>query len=120
MNERQRHQKSATLQLGPNAPDGGVHNSALAIYLLRLYVAGMTPKSLQAIDLVRKLCAEHLAGRHTLEIIDIYQQPDLARQGQIVAAPALVRVLPLPLRKIVGDMSQAERILQERDSSQDE
>ena len=80
-------------------------------YVLRLYVSGMTPNSLRAIENVRKICAEHLQGRYPLEIIDIYQQPILAREGQIVAAPTLVKELPPPLRKFIGDMSKTERIL---------
>jgi circadian clock protein KaiB len=80
-------------------------------YILRLYVSGMTPKSRRAIENVRKICAEHLAGRYQLEIIDIYQQPIFAKEGQIVAAPTLVKELPLPLRKFIGDMSQTERLL---------
>ena len=71
----------------------------------------MTPNSRRAIENVEKLCAEHLQGRFELEIIDIYQQPIFVREGQIVAAPTLVKELPLPLRKFVGDMSQTERIL---------
>ena len=80
-------------------------------YLLRLYVSGMTPNSLRAIENVRAICAEHLEGRYTLEIIDIYQQPIFAKEGQIVAAPTLVKELPPPLRKFIGDLSQTERIL---------
>jgi circadian clock protein KaiB len=80
-------------------------------YVLRLYVSGMTPNSLRAIENVRKICAEHLEGRYQLEIIDIYQQPIFAKEGQIVAAPTLVKELPPPLRKFIGDMSQTERIL---------
>jgi circadian clock protein KaiB len=120
MNEKQRHEPAAILQPAPKSAVGCLQNAGRESYLLRLYVAGMTPKSLQAIDQVRRLFAEKLAGRHDLEIIDIFQQPDLARQGKIVAAPALVRVQPLPLYKIVGDMSQAERILQEMDISLEE
>jgi circadian clock protein KaiB len=80
-------------------------------YVLRLYVSGMTPNSLRAVENVRKICAEHLEGRYQLEIIDIYQQPIFAKEGQIVAAPTLVKELPPPLRKFIGDMSQTERIL---------
>lgn len=80
-------------------------------YILRLYVSGMTPNSLRAIENVRKICAEHLEGRYQLEIIDIYQQPIFAKEGQIVAAPTLVKELPPPLRKFIGDMSQTDRIL---------
>ena len=80
-------------------------------YVLRLFISGMTPNSRRAIDNVKKICEEHLQGRFELEIIDIYQQPIFAKEGQIVAAPTLVKELPLPLRKFIGDMSQTERIL---------
>jgi circadian clock protein KaiB len=80
-------------------------------YVLRLFVSGMTPNSLKAIENVKKICEEHLKGRFELEIIDIYQQPIFAKEGQIVAAPTLVKELPPPLRKFIGDMSQTERIL---------
>jgi len=80
-------------------------------YILRLYVSGMTPNSTRAIENVRRLCEEHLEGRYQLEIIDIYQQPIFAKEGQIVAAPTLVKELPPPLRKFIGDMSHTERIL---------
>ncbi|MGZ6223048.1 MAG: circadian clock KaiB family protein [Syntrophales bacterium] len=80
-------------------------------YVLRLYVAGMTPNSRRAIENTKKICEEHLKGRYELEIIDIYQQPIFAKEGQIIAAPTLVKELPPPLRKFIGDMSQTERIL---------
>lgn len=80
-------------------------------YVLRLYVSGMTPNSQRAIENVREICTMHLEGRYKLEIIDIYQQPLLARDGQIIAAPTLVKELPPPLRKFIGDMSKKERIL---------
>ncbi len=80
-------------------------------YILRLYVTGTTPNSQRAIKNVRKLCEENLQGRYELEIIDIYQQPELAKEGQIVAAPTLIKKLPLPLRKFIGDMSRTEKIL---------
>jgi circadian clock protein KaiB len=81
------------------------------VYVLRLFVAGMTANSRRAIENVRKICEERLKGRYELEIIDIYQQPIFAREGQIVAAPTLVKKLPPPLRKFIGDMSGTERIL---------
>jgi len=80
-------------------------------FLLRLYVCGMAPNSLRAIENVRNICREHLEGRHFLEIIDIYRQPGLAREGQVVAVPALVKVLPLPLRRLIGDFSRPEQVL---------
>jgi circadian clock protein KaiB len=81
------------------------------LYVLRLFVSGMTPNSRKAIENVKKICEEHLKGRYELEIVDIYQQPIFAKEGQIVAAPTLVKELPPPLRKFIGDMSQTERIL---------
>jgi circadian clock protein KaiB len=82
-----------------------------AKYVLRLYVTGMTPKSTQAIANVQKLCERHLAGRYELKVIDIYQQPQLAKREQIIATPTLIKKLPLPLRKLIGDMSDTERFL---------
>jgi circadian clock protein KaiB len=80
-------------------------------YILRLYVSGMTPRSERAIQNVRSICDEHLQGRYELEIVDVYQQPELATRQQIVAAPTLIKVLPLPLRRLIGDMSDQERVL---------
>ncbi len=82
-----------------------------AKYVLRLYVTGMTPKSTRAITNVRDLCKKHLAGRYELKVIDIYQQPKLAKGEQIIAAPTLIKKLPLPLRRLIGDMSDTERFL---------
>jgi circadian clock protein KaiB len=80
-------------------------------YVLKLYVSGMTPRSLRAIGNLQKLCAKYLPGRHKLEIIDIYQQPALAKGAQIVAVPTLVKELPPPLRRVIGDLSDRGRIL---------
>lgn len=80
-------------------------------FLLRLYVTGSTPSSVRAIENIRKFCEEHLQGRYDLEIIDIYQQPQLMKGEQIIAAPTLIKKLPLPLRKFIGDLSDSERIL---------
>ena len=80
-------------------------------YELRLYVTGMTPRSATAIENVRAICEEHLEGRYDLQVIDIYQQPVLARGEQIIAAPTLIKQLPLPLRRIIGDMSNKDRVL---------
>ncbi len=88
-----------------------LEESGTGNYLLRLYVSGMTPNSIRAIENIRKICVEHLEGRYQLEIIDIYQQPIFAKEGQIIAAPTLVKELPPPLRKFIGDLSQTERIL---------
>jgi circadian clock protein KaiB len=80
-------------------------------YVLRLFVTGMTPRSARAIENIRALCAKHLDGRYDLQVIDIYQQPSLARSEQIVAAPTLIKRLPLPLRRLAGDMSSERRVL---------
>ncbi len=80
-------------------------------YVLRLYVTGSTPKSTQAILNLKKICEERLQGRYELEVIDIYQQPERARNEQIIAAPTLIKQLPSPLRKIIGDLSSEERVL---------
>ena len=80
-------------------------------YVLRLYVAGATPKSNQAITTIKHICEEHLKGRYELEVVDIYQQPTLAQGEQIIAVPTLVKSLPLPLRRFIGSMADEERIL---------
>jgi circadian clock protein KaiB len=80
-------------------------------YSLRLYVTGSTPKSIRAITNIKRICEAHLQGRYTLEVVDIYQQPVLAKGDQIIAAPTLVKRSPLPLRKFIGDMTNTDRIL---------
>jgi circadian clock protein KaiB len=80
-------------------------------YVLRLYVTGMTPRSARAVNNLQAICDEYLDGRYDLEVIDIYQQPVLARGEQIIAAPTLIKKLPLPMRRIIGDMSNRERVL---------
>ncbi|MEO5761308.1 MAG: circadian clock KaiB family protein [Vicinamibacteria bacterium] len=80
-------------------------------FVLRLFVTGMTPRSIQAVENVRRICEEHLEGRYDLQVIDIYQQPTLAKGEQIIATPTLIRKLPLPLRRVIGDLSNTERVL---------
>ncbi len=80
-------------------------------YNLRLYVAGQTPKSLAAIANLKKLCESNLAGRYTIEVIDLLVTPQLAAGDQIVALPTLVRRLPPPLKRVIGDLSNSERVL---------
>lgn len=80
-------------------------------YVLRLYVAGTSPQSVRAIADAKRICEEHLHGRYALEVIDLYQQPQLAKGEQIIAAPTLLKQLPLPLRRVVGDLSNTERVL---------
>ncbi len=78
---------------------------------LRLYVCGTSPRSAKAISNVRAMCEEHLAGRYDLEVIDLYQRPEMAIKEQVVVAPTLVKELPAPIRKMVGDMSDEDRVL---------
>lgn len=80
-------------------------------YVLHLYVAGMGPKSIKAIENIKRICEEYMPGKYQLEIIDIYQYPIFAKDGQIVAAPTLIKELPPPLRKIIGSMADTERVL---------
>lgn len=81
------------------------------LWYLRLYVAGQSPRSLQAFANLKSLCEEHLAGHYEIEIIDLVEHPALARSDDILAIPTLVRRLPKPLRKIIGDLSDTERVL---------
>jgi circadian clock protein KaiB len=80
-------------------------------YELRLYVAGQTPKSIAAFANLKKICEEHLAGQYNIEVIDLLKKPQLASGDQILAIPTLVRKLPAPIRKIIGDLSDTERVL---------
>lgn len=85
--------------------------AASSEYLLRLYVAGQTPKSLQAFANLKEICETHLRGRYRIEVVDLIENPALARGDQILALPAVVRQLPPPVKKIIGDFSNAERVL---------
>ncbi len=85
--------------------------AASSRYILKLYVAGQSPKSVNAIGNIKKICEENLQGQYELEVIDLYQQPQLAQGEQIIAVPTLIRNLPLPLRRIIGDLSNTERVL---------
>ncbi|MPZ45244.1 MAG: circadian clock protein KaiB [Betaproteobacteria bacterium] len=80
-------------------------------YVLRLYVTGMTQRSTEAIAAIKALCEDRLQGRYDLEVIDLYEHPALAKQEQIVAAPTLVKKLPAPLRKLIGNLADKERVL---------
>lgn len=80
-------------------------------YVLRLYIAGNSVRSAMAIENIREICETKLKGRYSLEVVDIYQQPELARSEQVLAAPTLIKSLPLPLRRIIGDLSSSERVL---------
>jgi circadian clock protein KaiB len=91
--------------------DAASANTKMPVYVLRLYVTGTTARSTYAIANVRKICEEHLNGRYELEVIDISQRPELAEGEQIIAAPTLIKKLPLPLRRFFGDMSHTKNIL---------
>ena len=96
--------KAVKKQTGEKSDDG-------LQYDLRLYVAGQTPRSLQALHNLKKICEDHLAGKYRIEIIDLMQKPQLAAGDQILAIPTLVRTIPKPARKIIGDLSNTERVL---------
>lgn len=86
-------------------------NGSRRTWRLRLYVAGQTPKSIAAVANLRRICDERLAGRYRIEVVDLLKRPQLARRDEIVVIPTLVRTLPPPLRKIIGDLSQGDRVL---------
>ena len=92
-------------------PAGGARPRIEKIWQLRLYVAGQTPKSLTAFSNLKQICETHLKGRYSIEVIDLVAQPQLSKGDQILAIPTLVRKLPVPVRKIIGDLSDTERVL---------
>ncbi len=100
-------------RLGPSARrlNDAIKAAATERFVLRLFVSGLSARSRRAIDNIKRLCETHLAGRYELQIIDIYQQPELAKEQQLIAAPTLIKKLPLPLRKLVGDMNDGARVL---------
>ena len=93
--------------LGPDSSITGADE----LWYLRLYVAGQSPKSLRALANLKRLCEQHLAGRYEIEVIDLIENPALARGDDILAIPTLIRRLPEPLRRIIGDLSNTERVL---------
>ena len=97
-----RKTKSATAALAPQSPE---------TWMLRLYVAGMTPRAVAALNNLKKMCEEHLAGRYEIEVVDLLVNPKLAVGDQIIAVPTLVRKLPPPMKKIIGDLANEERVL---------
>lgn len=96
---------------GERAPLPGSEATEGMFWDLRLYVAGQTPKCIAAFSNLKRLCEEHLEGQYRIEVIDLLQNPQLAEGDQILAIPTLVRKLPAPLRKIIGDLSNEERVL---------
>ena len=102
--------KSHSNRTSPQAAEqSGASNSEH--YVLRLYIAGTTPRSMRAIANIRKICDENLRNRYDLEVIDVSKNPKLAADEQIIAAPTLIKKLPQPLRRFIGDMSETDRIL---------
>jgi circadian clock protein KaiB len=95
----------------PQQDNGQQGRSFKAVWELRLYVAGMTPTSIRAFENLKKLCEEHLHGAYRIQVVDLLERPMLARGDQIVAVPTLVRRLPTPVKKIIGDLSNTERVL---------
>lgn len=104
MTVKDRNAIRASLAVAAKSPPGDR-------YLLRLYVTGLTNRSERAVRNLQDICDEYLKGRYDLEVIDLYQQPVLAKGEQIIAAPTLIKKLPLPMRRIIGDMSNRERVL---------
>lgn len=102
---------NATLSPEARAMEAALAANVFTVCVLRLYVTGSSPRSIRAISNIRKICDEHLLGCYDLEVVDICRHPLLAKNEQILAAPTLVKMLPLPSRRFVGDMSRSERIL---------
>jgi circadian clock protein KaiB len=110
-NLRENAERKIMIRNRGNAFEKGLDESAEEIYVLRLYVRGATPISIRAVENIQRICEEHLRGRYDLEVIDIYQQPSLLKEEQIIAVPTLIKKLPLPLRRFIGDLSNTEKIL---------
>jgi circadian clock protein KaiB len=103
--------KANRARAAPSKVTTAPRKAPLHRYILKLYVAGQSPKSVKAIANIKKLCEANLQGRYVLEVIDLYQQPQLAQGEQIIAVPTLIVKLPAPLRRIIGDLSNTERLL---------
>ena len=95
---------TADAPVTPSPDPDGIHH-------LRLYVAGQSPKSVRAVENLRRVCEEHLSGRYEIELVDLLENPHLARSDEIIAVPTLIRKLPEPLRRIIGDLSDTEKVL---------
>jgi len=106
-----KQKKDATDNNNGNESGKNGKESGKPKFLLRLYVTGQTPRSVKSIDNLKRFCERHLKDQYEMEVIDIYQQPGLASENQIVAAPTLIKSLPLPLRRLVGDLSNQDRVL---------
>jgi circadian clock protein KaiB len=107
MKNRLKKKLDATRELEKSFPSGPQPED----YVLRLYITGMTPRSAEAFASIKAICEKYLQGRYELEVIDLYQHPALASEDQIIAAPTLIKQLPAPLRRLVGNLSEEERVL---------
>jgi circadian clock protein KaiB len=92
-------------------PENGTSENTKAEYILRLFITGATPNSVRAITNIKQICEEHLEGRYSLEIIDVYQQVAIAEEEQLIALPLLIKKSPLPERRLIGDLSDTEKVL---------
>lgn len=108
---RQQEQRKRSEQESGHKDGRGNNRFTSPIWELRLYVAGMTPTSIRAFENLKKLCEEHLHGAYKIQVIDLLERPKLAGGDQIIAVPTLVRRLPTPVKKIIGDLSNTERVL---------
>jgi circadian clock protein KaiB len=103
--------RNTNIETPHNALEMTVAKQGMDKYLLRLYITGSTIRSVLALTNLKRICEEYLEGRYELEVIDLYQHPALAKGEQIIAAPTLIKQLPLPFRRIIGDMSDKEKVL---------
>lgn len=103
--------ESVTPQFSTDDFENSENNIGGDKFVLRLYVTGSTPQSIRAIKNIQKICEENLRGNYSLEVINLYENPELAKTEQIIAAPTLVKQLPLPLRRIIGDLSNSDKVL---------
>jgi circadian clock protein KaiB len=99
------------IQTTAEALEERIANRSNECYVLRLYIAGLTPRSTLAVERIQAICERYLAGRYELTVIDLYLQPEAARQAQVVVAPTLVKECPAPMRLLIGDMTNEKRIL---------
>jgi circadian clock protein KaiB len=120
MSAQNKHPQRARVELPASAATQAAPKPLLAKktepeYELRLFVSGLTPRSQRAIDNLQNICERYLAGRHRIEVVDLYQSPGAARDQQIVATPTLLKVLPFPARRVIGDLSQLDKVLRSLD-----
>lgn len=106
MKEKKTNIKNSTKSFDQTVADKGPDK-----YILRLFITGATSRSVLALSNLKKICEEYLEGKYELEVVDLYQNPSLAKEEQIIAAPTLIKKLPLPFRRIIGDMSDMEKVL---------